>query len=60
MKLKSNVYDAGTIVMLTVEGRLALVADALATAHNTRNEDEEHRKRLCEKVMGYLRPVVQG
>lgn len=28
------------------------------TAHKTSNEG--HRKRLCEKMMGYLRPVVQG
>jgi hypothetical protein len=44
--------------MLTVEGRIALAADTLAAADKTRSEEQQ--KRLCEKVMRYLSPVVQG
>jgi hypothetical protein len=57
---KSNVstYNNEAIVMLTVEGRIALAADTLAAADKTRSEEQQ--KRLCEKVMRYLSPVVQG
>ena len=47
-----------TTVMLTIEGRLALAADALAAAQKT--DKEGRQKRLCEQAMRYLRPVVQG
>lgn len=49
---------AGRVVMLTVEGSLALTVDALAGADKTR--DEQQRKRLREQAMNSLRPVVQG
>jgi|GEM_PF-5053024 hypothetical protein len=49
---------SGTTVMLTVEGRLALAADALAAAQKTRKT--ERRKSLCEQAMMYLQPVIQG
>ncbi len=49
---------AATRVMLTVEGRIALAADALAAAGKTRNE--QRKKALCELAMRYLRSVVQA
>jgi hypothetical protein len=49
---------AATTVMLTVEGRIALAADALAAAGKTRNE--QRKKTLCEQAMSYLRSVVQA
>ena len=42
-----------TIVILKTEGRLALALDALAAAQKTRNE--QRRKYLCGKAMGYLK-----
>ncbi len=54
----SKVSSAGTIVMLTVEGRIALAADALAAAEKTRNE--KRRKSLCEQAMNHLRSVIQA
>jgi hypothetical protein len=41
---------------LTAEGRFALAVAALAAARKTSKEEE--RKRLCEKVMMYLRPLA--
>lgn len=49
---------AATTVTLTVEGRIALAADALTTAGKMRNE--QGKKTLCEQAMSYLRPVVQA
>jgi hypothetical protein len=49
---------AKTTVMLTLEGRIALAADALAAAGKTGNE--QRKKALCEQAMTYLRPVVQA
>lgn len=46
------------ILTLTVEGRLALVAYALAAAEKTRSK--QRRKRLCEEAMSHLRSVVQA
>jgi hypothetical protein len=55
---ETNVSNyAGTIGMLTVQGRLALAADALVAAAETGNE--QRRKRLSERAMNYLRSVVQ-
>jgi hypothetical protein len=48
---------AGTTIMLTFEGRLALAADALAAAVKTRSK--QGRKRLCEKAMNHLRSAPQ-
>lgn len=42
-------------MMLTVKGRLALAADALAAAEKARTD--QLRKRLCEQVMNHLRSV---
>jgi hypothetical protein len=49
---------AATTVVLTVEGRIALAADALASAEKTRNEQQ--KKALCEQAMSYLRSVVHA
>jgi len=49
---------SGTTVMLTAEGRLALAIDALAAARKC--PTEARRKRLLERAIIYLRPVVQG
>jgi len=49
---------SGTTIMLTVEGRLALAADALAAAEKARTK--QGRKRLCEKAMNHLRSAAQG
>ena len=49
---------SGTTIMLTVEGRLALAADALAAAEKARSK--QGRKRLCEKAMNHLRSAAQG
>ena len=49
---------AGTTIMLTVEGRLALAADALAAAEKARTK--QSRQRLCEKALNHLRSVAQG
>jgi hypothetical protein len=48
----------GTTVMITVEGRTALAADALAAAAKTRNGPR--RKQLCERAMNHLRATVQS
>lgn len=48
---------AGTTVMLTDEGRIALAADALMAAGKSRNE--KRRKALCDQAMSYLRTIVQ-
>ena len=44
--------------MLTVEGRIALAADALAAAGKARSERQ--RKSLCEQAMNHLRSVTQS
>ena len=49
---------AGTTIMLTVEGWLALAADALAAAEKARSK--QGRKRLCEKAMNHLRSAARG
>jgi hypothetical protein len=52
------IFPAGTNVDMTVGGRLARAVELLAAAQKTLKEVE--RKRLCEKVMLYLRPLAQG
>jgi len=52
----SIVFPVGTTVDMTVEGRLARAVELLAAAQKTGKEKE--RKRLCEKVMMYLRPLA--
>jgi len=52
------IFPVGTTVDMTVEGRLARALELLAAAQITRKEEE--RKRLCDKVMMYLRPLAQG
>ena len=49
---------AGITVMVTVEGRLALAADALAAAGKARSE--KLRKSLCEQAMNHLRSATQS
>jgi hypothetical protein len=49
---------AGITVMLTVEGRLALAAYALAAADKTRSAKQ--RKRLCGQALNHLQAIVQG
>ena len=56
-KNNSSTY-AGITVMLTVEGRIALAADALAAAGKARSE--KRRKSLCEQAMNHLRSVTQS
>jgi hypothetical protein len=48
---------AETTVMLTVEGRIALATDALASAEKARTK--QRRKLLCEKALNHLRCLVQ-
>lgn len=47
---------AGTTIMLTDQGRIALAADALSAAGKSRNE--KRRKALCEQTMNHLRAIV--
>jgi hypothetical protein len=56
-KNDSSTY-AGITVMLTVEGRIALAADALAAAGKARTEKQ--RKILCEQAMNHLRSATQS
>jgi hypothetical protein len=58
MVMNNSTVYSGTVVMLTVEGRLALAADALAAAEKARNEPQ--RKRLCLNAMNHLRAIVEG
>ena len=56
---KNNISTyAGLTIMLTVEGWLALAADALAAAQKARSE--ERRKSLCKQAMNHLRSVIQS
>ena len=53
---KGSIYRRA-VVMLTVEGRIALAADALVAAAKTRNG--KRRKTLCEQAVNHLRLVLQ-
>ena len=48
---------AGTTVMLTDQGRMALAADALIAAGKSRNE--KRRKALCEQAMNHLQTILR-
>ena len=47
-----------TSIMVTVEGRIALAANALSAAAKTRNV--QRRNVLCEKAVKYLQSIVQA
>ena len=51
-----SAYSSRTTVAITVEGRIALAADALASAEKTPNQ--ERRRGLCEQAIHHLRLVV--
>lgn len=58
MPKKNRCAYGGMSITLTIEGRLALAADAVAAARMARSE--KRLKRICEEAVNHLRSIIQS